>query len=703
WLDRLPAARLALAVAAAAGLGLFLELAVIRWQASVFEFFAFYKNLGLLSCFLGLGLGYALARKEEIPLGLVVPILAWQFILLLALRYGLDPALWKSLQAMPFQESLNMGFAIARSPLQFAAIGLFLGTIFLLTAIAFVPLGQLAGRLMDRGESLAAYGWNLVGSLVGVAAMLVASSFWTPPAIWFTAGFIGLMAFLSVDRESLAIGALASLVAIGALAWPVATDWDQIYSPYQLVERGPGRGGLSIIRAAGLYYQEIYDLSAAAQAQDPKKARHASYYELPYRIGSPAKTAAIVGAGTGNDVAAALRAGMERVEAIEIDPAIAGVGRAYHPERPYSHPRVNLVVNDARSFFRSTTDRFDRVIYGLVDSHTLLSHASSVRIDSFVYTIEGLRDARERLTDDGVLSLAFLVLTPELGRKIYLMMTEAFDGRPPICLETPWGDGVLYLQNKRGDLALPAGLLERSGFVDRAPDYSSPALRADPSTDDWPFFYMPRRIYPVSYVLVLGLLLLLSLVIVARFLPARPSARDATFFFLGAGFMLVETKAITELGLAFGNTWSVIGIAIVGVLGMGFLANLAVARFELRALVVPFALLAACLVIGVFVARAGGFAPTAGGRVATLAVLTVPLFFSGIVFSTCLRQSGDVSAAMAQNVLGAMVGGVLEYNSMYFGFAFLYWLALALYVLAFLSWRWRTNGRAASLAPVNAA
>jgi hypothetical protein len=40
------------------------------------------------------------------------------------------------------------------------------------------------------------------------------------------------------------------------------------------------------------------------------------------------------------------------------------------------------------------------------------------------------------------------------------------------------------------------------------------------------------------------------------------------------------------------------------------------------------------------------------------------------------------------NLLGAMVGGVLEYNSMYFGFQSLYWLAVALYaagLILFLS------------------
>jgi hypothetical protein len=40
--------------------------------------------------------------------------------------------------------------------------------------------------------------------------------------------------------------------------------------------------------------------------------------------------------------------------------------------------------------------------------------------------------------------------------------------------------------------------------------------------------------------------------------PSAPARRGWVFFLLGAGFM-VETKAITELGLSFGNTWQVVG------------------------------------------------------------------------------------------------------------------------------------------------
>ena len=59
----MPDSYLAVAIVASAALSLLLELAIIRWHGTVFEFFAFYKNYGLLACFAGLGLGYARATR----------------------------------------------------------------------------------------------------------------------------------------------------------------------------------------------------------------------------------------------------------------------------------------------------------------------------------------------------------------------------------------------------------------------------------------------------------------------------------------------------------------------------------------------------------------------------------------------------------------------------------------------------------------
>src|SRR5262249_21869886 len=99
----------------------------------------------------------------------------------------------------------------------------------------------------------------------------------------------------------------------------------------------------------------------------------------------------------------------------------------------------------------------------------------------------------------------------------------------------------------------------------------------------------------------------------------------------------------------------------------------------------PYLFLFAMLAVGWYVAKSGGFASTSAGRLETTIVLTLPLLFSGIVFSTLLSSKGQISGMMAMNLLGAVCGGLLEYNSMYFGFQFLYLVAMACYLLAFLS------------------
>ena len=675
-----------LAVFGSAALSLFLELAIIRWQGTVFSFFTFYKNFSLLSCFAGLGLGYSMANRERIALNLTIPLLAWQFALMLGMRYGMSETQIFSLSHLPFSEQLNMGPTAARHFFETPHFYCVLAIIFLLTALAFIPVGQLCGALMERAENLPAYGLNLLGSLAGVLLIFAVSAFWTPPLVWFVLAFAATLLFYVPKRSTMLAGLVAAAVALVILAWPVSPQWQRIYSPYQLLEVGRNERGLMLIRAAGHYYQRVYDLSRSNHnvETDPGLKTIQNYYDLPYRVYGQPKTVAVVGAGSGNDVAAALRGGSEHVDAIEIDPAILLLGRLGHPEHPYDDPRVNAIVNDARSFLRNTDQTYDMIVYGLLDSHTLLSHASSVRLDSFVYTVQGLREAKARLKPGGVLSVSFGMIAPRLGRKLYLMMQQAFDGRTPVCVTAGYDLAVIFLERKDKDLALPPALVQQSGFQDSTSVYADPALQADVSTDDWPFFYMPQRVYPFSYLGMFVLILLLSMFLVANFIDETPQFSHLPFFLLGAGFMLIETKGITELGLTFGNSWQVIGIVIAGLMVMAFLANCVVQWLKVDRPGIPYVLLLASLLIGWWIARTGGFASTWMGRTATTIMLTCPMFFSGVVFSTLLSLRGRISTIMAVNLLGAMFGGLLEYNSMYFGFQFLYLLAGAIYLLALL-------------------
>ncbi|HEY7315072.1 MAG TPA: hypothetical protein VH643_37345, partial [Gemmataceae bacterium] len=293
------------AIIGSAGLSLLLELAVIRWQSTVFEVFAFYKNFGLLACFLGLGLGYALAGRAQIPLLLSLPLLAWQIILLLVSRYG--PEGWNAslLQSMPVTEQLHMGLRQAHNFRHLAVLTL-LGVVFVLTALALVPVGQLCGSLLDRRPKLRAYGLNLLGSLLGVGLMFGLSVLWTPPVVWFGLCFLAILAFQAFHRRLLLFGLTAGLAGLIGLAWPVTRLWEQIYSPYQLIERGPGEAGRTI-RAAGHYYQHIHDFAACER--DPQRQGIAAYYGFPYQVCERPDRVAVVGAGTGNDVAMAVRKG----------------------------------------------------------------------------------------------------------------------------------------------------------------------------------------------------------------------------------------------------------------------------------------------------------------------------------------------------------------------------------------------------------
>jgi hypothetical protein len=688
FLSSIPDRYVGIAIFTSGALSLFLEISVIRWQATVFELFALYKNFSLLACFAGLGLGYALGRRKLIPLFLAVPLLCWQFVLMLGLRYGLSESDRASLKMLPFPEQLNMGLPIVNTLFHSVQTCLLLALVFLLTALAFLPIGQLCGCLLERREKLSAYRLNLAGSVVGVLLLFLLSAFWTPPVVWFVPAFALLLAFHVWRPRPLLFGAVSMVFALVVLAWPADPSWQRIYSPYQLLEVGQDSQGLMMISAAGHYYQRVHDLARSNRNvdSDPRLNSIRNYYELPYWLyGRAPGSVAIVGAGTGNDVEEGLRNGAQKIDEIEIDPAILMEGRLGHPEHPYSDARVHAVVSDARTFLRTTNEHYDMVVYGLLDSHTLLSHASSVRLDSFVYTVEGLGEARKRLNSDGVLSLSFSIMNPQLGRKIYLMLQNAFDGHAPVCVAGSYDGAVIFLEANDRRLLLPPALLQKSGFEDVSSTFADPTLSADMSTDDWPFFYMPRRVYPFSYLVMAGLVVALSLLIFSRFLDGRPQFGSAPFFFLGAGFMLIETKAITELGLVFGNSWQVIGIVIIAILAMAFLANLAVQNYRIERSSITYLLLLFSLAGGWWIAHSGGLPSSGLGRIGLAIVLTSPMFFSGMVFSTLLRSRGAISGMMAVNLLGAMCGGLFEYSSMYFGFRFLYILAAGLYTAALLS------------------
>jgi hypothetical protein len=203
----------------------------------------------------------------------------------------------------------------------------------------------------------------------------------------------------------------------------------------------------------------------------------------------------------------------------------------------------------------------------------------------------------------------------------------------------------------------------------------------EPTTDDWPFLYLRERGFPLNYGYMLVLILGFSYIAVSRGVQLAESKFDGVMFLLGAGFMLLETKVLAKTALLAGATWIVNTFVISAVLAMILLANAAVMCGWFTKPRWAFAGLFASVLLD-WVVKLNSVALVAQPAVnlaLTLVLLALPLFFASIVFADCYGRVPEASVALGYNLLGAMVGGVLEYCSMAWGINNLNLLSLAAY------------------------
>lgn len=663
-------------------LALYFELVIIRYLSSEIRIFAYFKNLTLIACFFGIGLGMIIG-KPPARLKRFFPLITAAIFLLIAFASPLRlthvalpagdyavlgdlPNLLQGHQSVLLQLLSVVEYLVVVPGMMYLVVGF------------FMVLGGIVGQYLAVERPLRGYGVNLGGSLAGIVAFTLLSFLGLPPAIWVLIGFVAAVPFFIRDRMALAVFTL--IVGIVAVVQPGA-----YWSPYyriSLVEIPPPDGwdhpSGFFVDVNHDYHQKMLDLSPDFISHFPNaEPNHSAFpsYELPYRFVPNPGRVLVVGAGTGNDVAAALRHGATHVDAVEIDPVILELGRKYHPEHPYDSVRVTIFNDDARAFFKKTNQRYDLIVFGYLDSHTLLTSLSSVRLDNYVYTLESFREAHRLLAADGTLVLAFSAGSSFLGDRLYATLGRAFDA-PPVAYFTGLDEtGVVYIEGARKSSAVVSDFREVSeGFRAHQDGLSL-------STDHWPFLYLKSRTIPFSILSVLMLFLYVSVGLLRRNVSLRglTAPQDLHLFFLGAGFMLLETKGVTELSLLFGSTWVVNAVVIASFLLMGLLANTLISRHPISpklAYIVLFCLLIAGMFLPYTILNGlPGVEKTAAAAI----LVGLPVFFSGLVFSHGIKDLSEPAHGLGVNLLGAVVGGVLENLVMIGGTPILGILAIALY------------------------
>jgi len=396
----------------------------------------------------------------------------------------------------------------------------------------------------------------------------------------------------------------------------------------------------------------------------------------------------VLGSGGGMDVEAALLSGAEDVDAVDIDPVLINLSRKFNAADVYSNKHVHLHVADARAFLQQAQPGYDLITFGFLDSQALSNYMNNLRLDGYIYTVEGLRRAFGLLNSDGLLSIAFATSRSWLAPKLWTMLYQA-TGKEPIA----YVDGArLIVCASKGSPVAP----NRIDTFRRGRFLKQPII---PATDDWPYLYLNRKTIPADYLIVISILLALSAASIFSLGRQTYQISELHFFCLGLGFLLLETKSISDCGLYFGTTWFVTMLVVCGVLLMILASNTLAQHLRKFSPWLYLPLFMTLLLLFLIPREIVLGFPIAGRLLWTLLVVPLPLFFAGLIFSTTLnmdsaRVERSTAALFGANLIGATVGGFCEYLGMAIGLHLLMLLVLAAYAVSFCVRRERPPRRA---------
>ena len=661
-------ARMRLIVASA--LMLFVQLALIRWSGANLVHLSYFSNLILLASFLGIGLGFLRARKPR-DLGRYAPVAV---LVLIAFIFFFPARIeGSSSELIFFTEVKPTGLPTWVT----------LPLVFLVVAFAMKHLGEITGRAFLEFTALDAYRWDIVGSLSGTLLFTLVAFLRSPSWIWPT---VMLVALVLLYGKALPI--VSWLAAIGIIVLLVIESLTPgvSWSPYYKVTTQDYTNTAppyTAIQVNGIPHQNVLDAE--------KRLEIEPLYGRPYEraVDNPLRNVLVIGAGTGTDVALALSRGAQNVDAVEIDPRIQQIGIEKNPNQPYADPRVTTYIDDGRAFLSRTDKEYDLILFALPDSLTLVSGASQLRLESYLFTRESIQEAYDHLSPEGVFAMYNYYREDWLINRLAGTVEDVFGHAPCIDRFTAMQSLAVVAIGKSADNAVCDATWERAAIA--AAGQEIPA----PSADDRPFLYLKDASIPQLYLILIGLILAVSLIAI-RVVggPLRQMRGYADLFLMGMAFLLLETRSITTFALLFGTTWLVNALVFAGVLLAVLLAIEVTRRYSPRRPWVVAALFIS-LAIAWLVPNAWLLTLPVPLRLLVAVVLAfAPIFCANLYFTSRFKEAANPTAAFAANLFGAMIGGTLEYLSLLTGYRFLLVVAAVIYLAAVLVGR-RLGARAA--------
>jgi spermidine synthase len=512
--------------------------------------------------------------------------------------------------------------------------------IYTLAALPFFTGGAVISLAITRFRRRVnvVYGADLIGAAIGCLLLLpLLNGFGAPGVVLLAAVLGGGAAVLFSPRRTLArtaaIAALAvgipgSLQLMGSAPFDVSNtkghDADRVlfakwnsFSRVAVYDRSHGDWSLSSLYKGEKPDTRFMDIDSAASTPivrfdgDLSKVEYLKYeltglaFHMMKR--STAFTTLVIGPGGGRDLLTALVFGAGRVDGVEVNPIIAkdimlGHFREFSGSI-YDNPKVNVVVDDGRSYIRRSDERWDIIQASLVDTWAATAAGAYTLTENTLYTKEAFEDYYDHLTDRGVLTITRWVFD---GLRLVSLAQAACESRGCsaadhmaivqqdrvatfLLKKSPFTkDDVDHLRATANSLGFT--VLYAPGQTDTSNDYAKLVLAPDraafydkyhhdvtPTTDNRPFFFHTTKIkdqfqtaFGRSMLFGNGLsalmtLMAISATFVALFVvgPLLLSGSElrgshwpmwlAYFGMLGAGFMLIEVALLQRFVLLLGH------------------------------------------------------------------------------------------------------------------------------------------------------
>jgi spermidine synthase len=232
-------------------------------------------------------------------------------------------------------------------------------------------------------------------------------------------------------KQVAVLAAAGALLALPLLLW-VAPLWnraaqDRMWRGFHLIgSRDSIYGNLAVTETGTI--RSLYDNGVLlANAPDESAAEEAVHYAL-LEHPAPRRLLLIGGSANGSIAQALQHPTIERIDAVELDPALLDMARQFFPAESAaarSDPRLHQHSADGRAYLKSANGTFDVILLDVPDPQT-------AQLNRF-YTAEFFRSARDHLAPGGLLALQLRssedTLSPDLAeflRCIHRTLREVF-------------------------------------------------------------------------------------------------------------------------------------------------------------------------------------------------------------------------------------------------------------------------------------